>query len=138
MAIYLALSPALYREGLIAFIPPVHRELARNLLADLSRSLRAWIVGQLIMMSSLGFLTWVGLQILGVPYALAFGVFTGIVAIVPVFGTLISIILPALFILGTASLLQAFTALLPGTGVHILAPHTVSPIITERPVELPP
>src|SRR5690625_6097296 len=60
MAIYLALRPALYREGLIALIPPVHRELARNLLADLSRSLRAWIVGQLIMMSSLGFLTWVG------------------------------------------------------------------------------
>lgn len=138
MAIYLALRPALYREGLIALIPPVHRELARNLLADLSRSLRAWIVGQLIMMSSLGFLTWVGLQILGVPYALAFGVFTGIVAIVPVFGTLISIILPALFILGTASLLQVFTVLLLGIGVHILETNIVSPMIMEHQVDLPP
>lgn len=138
MAIYLALRPALYREGLIALIPPVHRELARNLLADLSRSLRAWIVGQLIMMSSLGFLTWIGLQLLGVPYALAFGVFTGIVAIVPVFGTLVSIILPALFILGTGSLIQVIAVLALGIGVHILETNIISPMIMEHQVHLPP
>src|SRR5690606_27705346 len=114
MAIYLALRPTLYREGLITLIPPVHRQLARNLLADLSRSLRAWIVGQLIMMSSLGLLTWIGLQLLDVPYALAFGVFTGFVAIVPVFGTLISIILPALFLLGSAGLIKILAVLAVG------------------------
>jgi predicted PurR-regulated permease PerM len=138
MGIYLALRPALYREGFIALIPPVHRELARNLLADLSRSLRAWIVGQLIMMSSLGFFTWIGLQLLGVPYALAFGVFTGIVAIVPVFGTLISIILPPLFILGTASLVKVLAVVALGIGVHLLETNIVSPMIMQHQVHLPP
>lgn len=138
MAIYLALRPALYREGLLALIPPVHRQLARNLLADLSRSLRAWIVGQLIMMTSLGFFTWIGLQLLGVPYALAFGVFTGFVAIVPVFGTLISIILPALFLLGTAGFVKVFAVLLLGIIVHIIETNIVSPMIMEHQVHLPP
>jgi predicted PurR-regulated permease PerM len=138
MGIYLALRPALYREGMIALIPPVHRDLARNLLADRSRSLRAWIVGQIIMMSSLGFFTWIGLQLLGVPYALAFGVFTGIVAIVPVFGTLISIILPALFIFGSASFAKILAVLALGIGVHILETNIVSPMIMEHQVHLPP
>jgi predicted PurR-regulated permease PerM len=138
MGVYLALRPALYREGLIVLFPPVHRELARILLADLSRSLRAWIVGQIIMMSSLGFLTWIGLQLLGVPYALAFGVSTGIVAIVPVFGTLISIILPPLFILGSASLVKVLAVVALGVGVHLLETNIVSPMIMQHQVHLPP
>lgn len=138
MAIYLAVKPALYREGLITLIPPVHRDLARNLLADLSHSLRAWIVGQLIMMSSLGFLTWIGLQLLGVPYALAFGVFTGVVAMVPVFGTLVSIVLPVLFLLGSASFVKIVAVLALGIGVHILETNIVSPMIMQHQVQLPP
>jgi predicted PurR-regulated permease PerM len=138
MAIYLAVRPTLYREGLITLIPPVHRELARNLMADLSRSLRAWIVGQLIMMTSLGLFTWIGLQLLGVPYALAFGVFTGVVAIVPVFGTLVSILLPALFLLGTASFVKVLSVLALGIGVHILETNIVSPMIMQHHVHLPP
>jgi predicted PurR-regulated permease PerM len=138
MGVYLAIRPDLYREGLITLVPPVHRELARNLLADLSRSLRAWIVGQLIMMSSLGFLTWIGLQLLGVPYALAFGVFTGAVAIVPTFGTLISIVLPVIFLLGTASLVKVVAVLALGIGVHLIETNIVSPMIMEHQVQLPP
>jgi predicted PurR-regulated permease PerM len=36
---------------------------------------------------------------LGVPYALTFGVFTGLATIVPFFGTLLATTLPALFVL---------------------------------------
>lgn len=138
MAVYLAIRPAYYRDGLIALIPPVHRDLARNLLADLSRSLRAWIVGQMIMMTSLGFLTWIGLELLGVPYALAFGVFTGVVAIVPVFGTLVSIILPALFLIGGAGVVKILGVLAVGIGVHLLETNIVSPMIMQHHVHLPP
>ena len=41
-----------------------------------------------------------GLYVLNVPYWLTFGIFTGAVAIVPFFGTLVSTTLPALFVLG--------------------------------------
>lgn len=138
MGIYLAYRPSLYREGFIALAPPVHRELVRDLLADLAYTLRAWIVGQLLAMFSLGVLTWVGLQVLQVPYALAFGVFTGLVAIVPFFGTLVSTLLPAIFVLGTGSMLTVLLVVVLGIVVHLIEANVIAPMIMERQVHLPP
>jgi predicted PurR-regulated permease PerM len=138
MGIYLALRPATYREGFILLAPPVHRELVRDLLNDLGRTLRAWIVGQLLAMFSLGALTWIGLWALGAPYPLAFGVFTGVVAIVPFFGTLVSTLLPALFVLNTGGFWQFFWVAQLGVWVHVFEANIVAPMIMERQVHLPP
>jgi predicted PurR-regulated permease PerM len=138
MGIYLALKPSVYREGFILLAPPVHRELVRDLLTDLGRTLRAWIVGQLLAMLTLGAFTWIGLYLLDVPYSLAFGVFTGVVAIVPFFGTLISTLLPALFVLGDGGFGQFFAVAMLGVGVHIFEANVVAPMIMERQVHLPP
>jgi predicted PurR-regulated permease PerM len=138
MGIYLALRPSMYREGFILLAPPVHRELVRDILADLGRTLKAWIVGQILAMTVLGVLTWVGLELLEVPYALAFGVFTGAAAIVPFFGTLFSTILPAFFVLGTGGLIQAFWVIVLGIAVHAFEANIVAPMIMERQVQLPP
>jgi len=138
MGVYMALRPALYREGFIALAPPVHRELVRDLLSDLAHTLRAWIVGQLLAMFSLGLLTWVGLEALDVPYALAFGVFTGVVAIIPFFGTLISTLLPALFVLGPQGPVTAILVIGLGIVVHLVEANLIAPMIMERQVQLPP
>jgi predicted PurR-regulated permease PerM len=138
MGIYLALRPSLYREGFILLAPPVHRELVRDILADLSRTLRAWIVGQILAMVVLGVLTWIGLELLHVPYALAFGVFTGAAAIVPFFGTLFSTLLPALFVLGTGGAMLALWVTVLGIVVHAFEANVVAPMIMERQVHLPP
>jgi len=138
MGIYLTLRPGMYREGLIALTPPVHRELVRDILTDLASTLRAWIVGQLIAMFSLALLTWIGLVILNVPYALAFGVFTGAVAIVPFFGTLVSTLLPAIFVLGQGLLVKALLVALLGVVIHLVEANVIAPMVMERQVSLPP
>ena len=138
MGIYLTLRPGMYREGLIALTPPVHRELVRDILTDLASTLRAWIVGQLIAMFSLAILTWIGLVILNVPYALAFGVFTGAVAIVPFFGTLVSTLLPAIFVLGQGLLVKALLVALLGVVIHLVEANVIAPMVMERQVSLPP
>ena len=138
MGMYLALRPSLYREGFILLAPPVHRELVRDILGDLGRTLKAWIVGQILAMITLGVFTWIGLELLQVPYALAFGVFTGAVAIVPFFGTLFSTVLPAIFVLGTDGAMAAFWVVMLGVGVHAFEANIVAPMIMERQVHLPP
>jgi predicted PurR-regulated permease PerM len=139
MAIYLSLHPALYREWLIALFPPVHRDLVRDVLKDLATTLRAWIVGQLFTMFVLGVLTAIGLYALGVPYWLTFGIFTGVVAIVPFFGTLVSTLLPALFVLGTpGGGTRALLVILLGTIIHLIESNIVAPIVMQRKVDLPP
>lgn len=144
MSIYLTLYPGLYREWLIALFPPIHRDLVRDVLGDLKVSLRAWIVGQLLAMFILGALTGIGLWFLEVPFALTFGIFTGVVAIVPFFGTLVSTILPALFVLGGAGIGgigpvgHAWLVILLGVVIHVLESNVVAPIIMQKKVELPP
>ncbi|MGH7476120.1 MAG: AI-2E family transporter [Longimicrobiales bacterium] len=138
MGIYLAARPGMYVEGLIALAPPVHRDLVRDVLDDLGQTLRAWIVGQLIAMLILGVLTWIGFIILKVPYALAFAVFTGLVAIVPFFGTLVSTLLPAIFVLAGAGAVPALLVALLGVVIHIVEANFVAPMVMERQVHLPP
>ncbi|HEY2066843.1 MAG TPA: AI-2E family transporter [Gemmatimonadaceae bacterium] len=139
MALYLSLHPALYREWLIALFPPLHRDLVRDVLSDCASSLRAYIVGLLLTMSFLGTLTALGLYLLGVPYALTFGVFTGLATIVPFFGTLLATTLPALFVLtGPNGGSRALWVIGLGVLVHLIEGNLVSPYIMSKQVDLPP
>ncbi len=144
MGIFLALHPGTYREWLIAFFPPLRRDLVRDVLRDIATTLRSWIVGQLLAMVVLAILTALGLYLLDVPYWLTFGVFTGAVAIVPFFGSLISSILPALFVLGGDGVFglgpgaHSLLVIALGFLIHIIEANFVVPLITEKQVEIPP
>jgi predicted PurR-regulated permease PerM len=138
MALYMARNPGIYLDGLIALVPPARRQLAQVILYDLRVTLRAWVVGQLIAMVLLAALTTLGLWILGIPYFLAFGVFAGIAAIVPFFGTLLSTLVPALFALGVFGLPKALAVGALGIGVHLIEANFVAPVVMERQVNLPP
>lgn len=138
LSIYVSNQPGLYRELLISLFPPVHRDLVRNVLADISQTLRAWILGQLTSMFLLGALAAIGFSILRVPYALTFGLFTGLVAIVPIFGTLISTLLPAAFVLGEGGAGQTLAVIGWGVIVHLLESNVISPLIMARQVRLAP
>jgi predicted PurR-regulated permease PerM len=109
-----------------------------GILADAGATLRAWVGGQLLAMTVLAVLTALGLLILGVPYWLAFGVFAGLAAVVPFFGTLMSTILPALFMVGTGDWVRVVAVLLLGVVVHVIEANLVGPLIMEKKVSLPP
>ncbi|MEO7138327.1 MAG: AI-2E family transporter [Gemmatimonadales bacterium] len=138
MALYLARNPGIYLDGLVALVPPSQRRLARLILFDLKVTLRAWVVGQIIAMVLLAALTTLGLWLLGIPYFLAFGVFAGVAAIVPFFGTLISTLVPALFALGVFGLPKAVAVTALGIGVHLIEANFVAPVVMERQINLPP
>jgi predicted PurR-regulated permease PerM len=144
MGIYLALHPALYREWLIALFPPIHRDLVRDVLAETADALRAYIVGQLMTMTFLGAITALGLYVLNVPFWGVFGIFTGLVAIVPFFGTLLSTTLPALFVLtgqpfhGIRPFGHAMLVVGLGVVVHLIEGNIVSPLVMSKKVDLPP
>jgi len=139
MGIYLALHPALYREWLIALFPPIHRDLVRDVLGDLGETLRSWLVAQLIGMTILAALSTAGLYLLGVPFFLAFGLFTGLVAVVPFFGTLVSTVLPALFVLNTpGGGTRALMVIALGTVIHMLESNVIHPLVVSKKVDLPP
>ncbi|MBK6843759.1 MAG: AI-2E family transporter [Gemmatimonadetes bacterium] len=144
MGIFLALHPGTYREWLIALFPPTRRDMVRDVLRDLASTLKSWLVGQLIAMAVLAVLTAIGLYALDVPYWLTFGVFTGAVAIIPFFGTLVSSTIPALFVLGGDGVFgvtpgtHALLVMILGFVIHIIEANFVVPLITAKQVEIPP
>jgi predicted PurR-regulated permease PerM len=138
MALYLARQPVLYRDGLISLVAPRHRAIAIRVFQDMAATLRAWVVGQLLAMSVLAVLTAIGLWILGVPFWLAFGIFTGLVAIVPFFGTLVSTLLPAVFVVASGDWIKVVMVILLGVVVHVFEANVVVPRIMQHKVSLPP
>jgi predicted PurR-regulated permease PerM len=138
MALYLARQPALYSGGMISLFAPRYRPIAARIVADAAATLRAWVVGQLIAMAVLALLTALGLWILGVPSWLAFGIFTGLVAIVPFFGTLVSTLLPALFVVASGDWVKVLLVILLGVVVHVFEANVVVPRIMQHKVDLPP
>jgi predicted PurR-regulated permease PerM len=139
MGLFLALHPAVYRDFAISIAPPRRREATRAVLAALGETLRSWLIAQLITMAVLGALMAIGLRLLNVPYWLTFGIFSGLAAIVPFFGTLVSTVVPALFVLGgTGGPVSALLVLLLGVTVHLVEANVVAPLVMQRGVHLPP
>jgi predicted PurR-regulated permease PerM len=144
MGIYLSVHPSLYREWLIALFPPIHRDLVRDVLGDLGTTLRSWIVGMVFGMFILAAFTALGLYLLNVPFWLPFGIFTGLVAIVPFFGTLVSTVIPALFVLNGTGFMgfgpagHSVLVVLLGTVVHLVESNVVLPLVMSKKVDLPP
>ena len=138
MALYIAVRPRMYRDGILSLVAPKHRAVGARVLDDAAATLRAWVVGQLLTMLVLGALTALGLLALGVPYWLAFGIFTGLVAVVPFFGSLVSTLLPALFVVGSGDWVKVLAVIALGVGVHVVEANFVVPRIMEQRVALPP
>src|SRR5690606_37687222 len=126
-------SPDMYRELAMSVTPPRHRDAAREVIVALSETLRAWTIAQLLAMTTLAAMTAAGLYLLDVPYWLAFGIFTGLVAVVPFFGTLVSTLVPALFVLGAPDGgTKALLVILLGIVIHVAENQLVVPLLMHR------
>lgn len=85
---------------------------AEKILVKVEHILGCWTRGQIILCFSIGLLSYLGLTILAVPYALPLAIFAGLLELIPNLGPTIAFI-PAVFIALTISPLHAaVTALL--------------------------
>ena len=64
--LYLAAQPSLYVRGLVHLVPPDRRRRTLDVLHDIARVLRLWVLGQLIDMVTVGAMSAAGLALLGV------------------------------------------------------------------------
>ncbi len=138
MALYIALKPSAYIDGMKVLVPPKHRATADAILCDVGDTLRSWVGAQLLAMVVLAVATAIGLLILGVPYWLAFGLLAGVAVLVPFFGSLTSTLLPALLVLPGRGPLVALAVAMVGVVVHIVEANIVHPLIMQHRVALPP
>ncbi|CAN5296503.1 AI-2E family transporter [soil metagenome] len=137
MGLYVAVSPELYRRGVLRLSPKAYRARLDDALTASGEGLALWLQGQAISMLVVGVSTAVGLWLLGIPLALAVGLISGLLAFIPFFGAIAGGLLAVLlaFIEGPQAAL--YVALLC-IAIQQLEGHVITPIVQSRTVALPP
>jgi predicted PurR-regulated permease PerM len=136
-ALFLALDPGLYRRGLVRLVPVRHRSATTHLLDELDKTILDWLGAQLILMVVIGLAVGLGLWAIGVPYALALGLFAGLVEFIPYLGPILSAGTAILVALGTEPNLVLWTIGL-FVVVQQLENNVLQPVIQKSQVEIPP
>ena len=75
---------------------------AKTFVDKLEASLGGWVRGELILMLIIGTLTFIGLKLLGIPYALPLAIIAGVLEILPNIGPIVSAV-PAILVALTVS-----------------------------------
>jgi predicted PurR-regulated permease PerM len=88
--VVLAMDPRRYRDGMVSLLPVAHRERVRDAMNTAGHAIRLWLIGQSISMVFVGTCIGVGLAIIGVPSALALGLFSGVAQLIPLVGPLVA------------------------------------------------
>ena len=135
--IYLAARPDLYRTGIIKLVPPGGRPLAADAIDDTARGLRLWLLGRIVSMVTVGFLTWLGLTIIGVPSALTLALLAGLLEFVPYVGPIASAVPAVLLAFAQSPEMALWTALLFFL-VQQFEGYVLEPLVQQRAVDLPP
>lgn len=137
LGLYMASEPAYYRKGVVRLVPVVHRKKADKLLLSLGETLHWWLIGQLMSMTLIGLLTWIGLLLLGVPLALTLALIAAVLTFVPNVGPIIAVI-PALLLAVVESPMRGVYVLLLYFGIQMVESYLVTPLIQRRTIRLAP
>jgi len=101
IAFYLLIDLPKLRRGAQALIPASRRQEARDLVSRLGATLGGFFRGQLLVALLMGAASLLGFWFIGLPFFALMGAFTGLLALVPLIGTIIAAV-PVLFVAATA------------------------------------
>ncbi len=108
-----------------------------SVISKLEAGLGKWVRGQLALSFMVGVLTFLGLELLGVPYALPLALVAGILEIIPIIGPIISAI-PAILVGFTISPFMGLAAAALFIVVQQLENHVIVPMIMSKVIGLQP
>lgn len=124
-------------EGHISAFFVGHEEKAKQLIIKIEEKLGSWLRGQMFLSLIIGVLSYIGLLILNIPYALPLAIFAGIMEIIPVIGPIVSAI-PAVVLAFTISPILAGGVAVMYFVIQQLENHLIVPQVMNRAVGLNP
>lgn len=134
---YLVLEEDAIKKILIKFSDEKNAHFINELLNKVEKRLGNWFWGELWLMSIVGSLTYIGLILLGMPYAVPLAVLAGLLEVIPNFGPVVSTI-PALIIGLSRSPFLFFANLSLYFIVQQLENNLIVPLVMKKAVNLNP
>jgi predicted PurR-regulated permease PerM len=133
----MAVRPRPLIEGALRLFPPDRRDHARYVMQRLRTSWIGWLQGVVFDMFISGTLTYIGLTIIGLDFALVFAVLTALLVVVPYFGAIAGAIPPILFGF-TDSPGKALAVLIVYVAVQQIEGNLIIPLVMSRTVRIHP
>lgn len=137
MGIFFALNPKIYKDSFIRLLPIKKRKRANEILTEIDETLSWWLIGKLLAMLIVGFLTSLGLWILGMPLPFALGLVAAILTFIPNIGPFLSAI-PAVLIAASQNSMLMLYVIILYIVIQTIESYLITPNILKRTINLPP
>ncbi len=135
--LYLTAMPGPVVDWVVRLFRPEVRSGARDLLSEIRASLLGWLLGRLFSMAVVGILAAAALYLIGVPGALFLGVFSGLVAFVPIVGAVVGAV-PPLVLAFAGDPWDALWVLLAYVAIQQVESNLLTPLVMQKAVSLHP
>lgn len=137
LALYLSLEEKGIEKFFLLLTPEQYHSYALSIAERMSGKVSQWLSGQLLLMVIIFAIYYIGLTLLGIPYALAIAFFGGLLEIIPYIGPIIAgfpAVIMGLFI----SPVMGFSVLAFYIIAHQLEGHIIAPQVLKRSIGLNP
>jgi predicted PurR-regulated permease PerM len=137
LTIYFVVALPRVKTAFFSLVPRGRRPRVVFLGEEISRRVGGYILGQLCVAVVNAVFAWIILTVLGLPYPAMLATLVGLLALVPIVGTLIGGVIMTLVAL-SSSWVDAVIVLGYYVGYHLFETYVLSPRIMRRAVEVPP
>jgi len=137
ISFYLAVQEKGAKRFIISLTPGDHQRYLSDLIDRIEAKIGSWLRGQLLLMLIIGILTYIGLSLLGVKYALTLALIAGLLEIVPFIGPIIAAV-PAVILAFVQSPLLALLVLALYIVIQQLENYVILPQVMKKTVGLNP
>ena len=135
--IYLVIRPEPWVNGFVSLFPAEWRQRTREVLQTLYHTVQRWFLGQLAAMTFIAVFWAISLSLIGVPFALLIGIFSGLISFIPYVGALISVVVPVLLAL-ISDPFSVVYVILAFIIIQQIEGNLLQPIVMSRAVDLHP
>ncbi|QKJ28571.1 AI-2E family transporter [Mucilaginibacter mali] len=137
LGIFFTANPSMYKNGILVLVPSGQKDTGKHIINRISLALKGWLKGLMVSMVLVTIMISTGLLIIGVPVAMVLGLITGLLEVVPNFGSVLAMIPGVLLALTISTNTGIIVALLYITSQTITA-NIVNPLIQKKMINLPP
>ncbi|MFZ3043742.1 MAG: AI-2E family transporter [Minisyncoccia bacterium] len=138
LSFYFALQDTGVDDFLRLVMPVAYEDYSVDLWKRTQKKIGLWMQGQILLSVIVGVLVYLGLLIIGIPYALLLSVFTALAEIIPIFGSLIAG--AAVVVVGYSDGGMALAAIVAGLFIVVnqFESNLIYPLIVKKIVGVPP
>lgn len=138
VSIYFSMQETGVDDFLRLITPEKHRDYVQSLWKRSQRKIGLWMQGQLLLSLIIIVLLFLGLSLLGVPYALVLAIFAGVMELIPVFGSLVAAVPGVAIALLSGGIPEALIV----AGLYLIVnqfqAHLIYPLVVKKVVGVAP